>query len=338
MRMGAVFPQIEFGNDTGALKAYIQTVEDLGYTHLLAYDHVLSADTSNRPDFSGPYTLKDPFHEVFVFFGYVAALTQRLELVTGILILPQRQTALVAKQAAEVDVLSNGRFRLGIGVGWNEVEFEGLGESFSNRGVRSEEQMQLMRALWTTPSIVFDGQWDQVVEAGLIRCRCNGQYQSGSAGMPKRPCTASPASATAGSHGANRTRRWLPILSYSGATRARPVGIHRRSDWNRSSMSTSVRRTPGMPMSKVGAVWARPTCASTPWGADSNRLPSTSPGWNAWPGSSAFKRDRDLRARLKPGRIVWRIASRPGRSCERFFGRGSGFSQGVPRTFRENVQ
>lgn len=167
MRIGAVFPQIEFGNDTVAMKEYIQTVEGLGYAHLLAYDHVLSADTTNRPNFGGPYRLKHPFHEVFVFFGYAAALTQRIELVTGVLILPQRQTALVAKQAAEVDVLSNGRFRLGIGVGWNEVEFEGLGEDFATRGARSEEQMRLLRALWTNPSVTFDGRWDQVVEAGI---------------------------------------------------------------------------------------------------------------------------------------------------------------------------
>ena len=167
MRIGVVFPQIEFGNDTVALKDYIQTVEGLGYTHLLAYDHVLSADTTNRPNWSGSYALHDPFHEVFVFFGYAAALTERLELVTGVLILPQRQTALVAKQAAEVDVLSNGRMRLGIGVGWNEVEYEGLGANFANRGARSEEQMRLLRALWTNQSIIFDGQWDQVMEAGI---------------------------------------------------------------------------------------------------------------------------------------------------------------------------
>ncbi len=167
MRIGVVFPQIEFGNDTGALREYLQTVEGLGYSHLLAFDHVLSADTTNRPNWSGGYDLDDPFHEVFVFFGYAAALTQRLELVTGVLILPQRQTALVAKQAAEVDVLSNGRLRLGIGVGWNAVEYEGLGKSFSNRGARSEEQMQLLRALWTNQSIIFDGRWDQVTEAGL---------------------------------------------------------------------------------------------------------------------------------------------------------------------------
>lgn len=167
MRIGVVFPQIEFGNDTGALREYVQTIEGLGYTHLLAYDHVLSADTTHRPNWSGSYDLHDPFHEVFVFFGYVAALTQQLELVTGVLILPQRQTALVAKQAAEVDVLSNGRMRLGVGVGWNAVEYEGLGKSFANRGARSEEQMQLLRALWANESIIFDGQWEQVVEAGL---------------------------------------------------------------------------------------------------------------------------------------------------------------------------
>lgn len=167
MRIGAVFPQIEFGNDTGALKSYIQTVEGLGFTHLLLYDHVLSADTTHRPNFSGPYTLKDPFHEVFVFLGYAAALTERIELVTGVLILPQRQTALVAKQAAEVDVLSNGRMRLGIGVGWNAVEYEGLGEDFATRGARSEEQMRLLRALWTNRSIDFDGRWDQIVQAGI---------------------------------------------------------------------------------------------------------------------------------------------------------------------------
>lgn len=167
MRIGVVFPQTEFGNDTGALREYVQTIEGLGYTHLLAYDHVLSADTTNRPNWSGSYDLHDPFHEVFVFFGYAAALTQQLELVTGVLILPQRQTALVAKQAAEVDVLSNGRLRLGIGIGWNAVEYEGLGKSFANRGARSEEQMQLLRALWTNQSIIFDGRWDQVMEAGL---------------------------------------------------------------------------------------------------------------------------------------------------------------------------
>ena len=167
MRIGVTFPQTEFGNDPAALRDYAQTVEGLGYTHFLAYDHVLSADPTNRPGWSGPYTTAHPFHEVFVLLGFVAAVTTRLELVTGVLILPQRQTALVAKQAAEVDILSGGRLRLGVGVGWNEVEYEGLGKEFGDRGARSEEQIALLRALWTAPSIAFEGRWETIVEAGI---------------------------------------------------------------------------------------------------------------------------------------------------------------------------
>ncbi len=166
MRIGVTFPQIEFGNDPGAVRHYAQTVEGLGYRHFLAYDHVLSADVTNRPGWTG-YTLDDPFHEVFVLLGFVAGVTTTLELVTGVLILPQRQTALVAKQAAEVDVLSGGRLRLGVGVGWNAVEYDGLGKPFGDRGVRSEEQIALLRALWTAPSITFEGRWERVVEAGV---------------------------------------------------------------------------------------------------------------------------------------------------------------------------
>ncbi len=168
MQVGVVFPQTEFGNDPVALCDYAQTVEGLGFSHLVAYDHVLSADASKRPGFDGPYTLDHPFHEIFVLFGYLAAVTERLGLVTGVVILPQRQTALVAKQAAEVDILSGGRLRLGIGVGWNDVEFEGLGKEFGNRGARSEEQVRLMRELWTKPSIRFEGQWESVLDSGIV--------------------------------------------------------------------------------------------------------------------------------------------------------------------------
>lgn len=167
MRIGVTFPQTEFGNDPAALRDYAQAVEGLGYTHFLAYDHVLGADTSVRPDWSGPYTSETPFHEVFVLLGYVAAVTSALELVTGVVILPQRQTALVAKQAAEVDVLSGGRMRLGIGVGWNAVEYEALDKEFSDRGERSEEQIALLRALWSEPVITFDGHWERVTAAGI---------------------------------------------------------------------------------------------------------------------------------------------------------------------------
>ena len=139
----------------------------MGYRHLLIYDHVLGASTTNRPDWSGPYTSDTMFHEPFVLFGYFAGITRQIELVTGVIILPQRQTALVAKQAAEVDVLSGGRLRLGIGVGWNKVEFQGLSEDFGNRGARSEEQIAVLRALWTEPVASFTGRWHTIEEAGI---------------------------------------------------------------------------------------------------------------------------------------------------------------------------
>ena len=166
MRIGVVFPQTEIGADPGGIRAYAQAVEDLGYDHLLAYDHVLGADTTNRPDWRR-YSKKDSFHEPFVLFAYLAAITQRIELATGIIILPQRQTALVAKQAAEVDVLSNGRLRLGVASGWNEVEYEALGEDFHNRGARMEEQVELLRALWAQDSLTFEGRWHTITEAGI---------------------------------------------------------------------------------------------------------------------------------------------------------------------------
>lgn len=167
MRIGAVFPQTEIGDDPVVIREYAQTVEELGYQHILIYDHVLGASTANRPNWRGPYTSDTTFHEPFVLFGYLAALTTTIELVTGVIILPQRQTALVAKQAAEIDLLSGGRLRLGIGVGWNEVEYQGLNENFHNRGVRSEEQIGLLRALWTEPVVDFKGRWHTVEAAGI---------------------------------------------------------------------------------------------------------------------------------------------------------------------------
>jgi probable F420-dependent oxidoreductase len=166
VRIGVVFPQTEIGADVGAVRAYVQRVEELGYRHVLAYDHVLGADTAVHRNWQGPYDLETTFHEPFVLFGYVAGITA-LELVTGIIILPQRQTALVAKQAAEVDLLSRGRFRLGIGLGWNAVEYEALGQDFSTRGQRVEEQVDLLRRLWTERSVTFHGRFDQVTGAGL---------------------------------------------------------------------------------------------------------------------------------------------------------------------------
>ena len=141
MRVGVTFPQTELGGDPGAVRAYGERVEELGFSHILVYDHVVGADPAVHKGWNGPYDVHTTFHEPFVMFGYLAAVTRSLELVTGVIILPQRQTALVAKQAAEVDLLSGGRFRLGIGVGWNAVEYEALGEDFGNRGKRSAEQI-----------------------------------------------------------------------------------------------------------------------------------------------------------------------------------------------------
>ncbi|MCV7317635.1 LLM class F420-dependent oxidoreductase [Mycolicibacterium confluentis] len=166
MRIGVVFPQTELGGDPGALRSYAQAVEELGFTHILAYDHVLGADPAVHQGWQGPYDVHTTFHEPFVMFGFLAAVTT-LELVTGVIILPQRQTALVAKQAAEVDLLTNGRFRLGIGVGWNPVEYEALGENFSNRGRRSEEQVDVMRRLWTEQTVTYTGKHHQITGAGL---------------------------------------------------------------------------------------------------------------------------------------------------------------------------
>src|SRR5215467_14237535 len=157
MKYGVVFPQTEFGNNAQAIKDYAQTAEGLGYDYLLVYDHVLGAHPSREPKLTGPYTNEHPFHEPMVLFGFLAGVTTRLQLTTGILILPQRQTALVAKQAAEIDVLSHGRLRLGIGLGWNYVEYEALGERFQNRGRRVEEQVELLRKLWTEPLVHFRG-------------------------------------------------------------------------------------------------------------------------------------------------------------------------------------
>ncbi len=167
MQIGAIFPQTEIGSDPSVIRDFAQTAEGLGYSHILAYDHVLGALPEREPRLWGPYTHESAFHEPFVLFGYLAAITERVELVTGVIILPQRQTALVAKQAAEVDILSGGRLRLGIGTGWNYVEYDSLNEDFTNRGKRQEEQVEVLRQLWADPVVDFDGNWHRIDRAGL---------------------------------------------------------------------------------------------------------------------------------------------------------------------------
>ena len=167
MKIGVVFPQTEIGQDPVVIRDYAQAVESMGYTHILAFDSVVGASPDRPGGWDSQFTYRHAFHEPFVLFGFCAAVTRRIELVTGIIILPQRQTALVAKQAAEVDVLSGGRLRLGIGVGWNTVEFEALGESFGNRGRRVEEQLEVMRLLWTRELVTYAGRWHRVPDAGI---------------------------------------------------------------------------------------------------------------------------------------------------------------------------
>ena len=167
MKLGVIFPQLDSGIDPMALREYAQAIEEMGCDHIGIYDHVLGADTTNRPEWSGPYTKDSLFHEPFVFFGFLASCTTRVELVSEVIILPQRQTALAAKQAAEVDVLTGGRLRLGVGLGWNAVEYEALGEDFHTRGRLIEEQMEVMRALWTGAVIDYQGRWHHIVEAGI---------------------------------------------------------------------------------------------------------------------------------------------------------------------------
>ncbi len=167
MQLGVIFPQTEIGADPTAVRDFVQAAEGLGYEHLIVFDHVLGADVTHHQGWQGPYTHRDMFHEPFVLYGYLAAITQRIELVTAVIIMGQRQTALLAKQAAEVDVLSGGRLRLGVGIGWNALEYEALGENFHNRGKRSEEQIAVLRALWTQDVVDFHGRWHHIRHAGL---------------------------------------------------------------------------------------------------------------------------------------------------------------------------
>jgi probable F420-dependent oxidoreductase len=166
MQIGVVLPQTEIGADRGAVREYATAVSELGYQHIAAYDHVVGADPAVHEGWDGPYDVHTSFHEPMVLFGYLAALTP-LELVTSILILPQRQAVLVAKQAAEVDLLTGGKFRLGVGLGWNPVEYEALGMEFSDRGARIGEQVTLMRRLWTEESVSFTGDHEKVTGAGI---------------------------------------------------------------------------------------------------------------------------------------------------------------------------
>jgi alkanesulfonate monooxygenase SsuD/methylene tetrahydromethanopterin reductase-like flavin-dependent oxidoreductase (luciferase family) len=187
VRVGVIYPQTELPTDPATVRAYVAAVEKLGYRHIEIYDHVLGADPAVHTDWKGPYDVDTTFHEPFVFYGFLAALT-RMELVTGIVIAPQRQTGLLAKQAAEVDILTEGNFRLGIGAGWNRVEYEALGQDFSTRGKRSGRSRTRARSTRSS-------------EPGSLRCPCSGPSRSGSEDCRQPHTDGWGGSPTAGSRG-----------------------------------------------------------------------------------------------------------------------------------------
>ena len=167
MQIGVIYPQTEIDRDPAVVRAYVQGVEEMGYRFIAAYDHIIGANPASRPDWRGVYDVDDAFLEPLTLFSFIAGMTTKLSFATSVIILPQRQTVLLAKQAATLDVLSGGKLRLGVGIGWNEVEFEALGEKFHNRGLRSEEQIELMRQLWRGRSVNFEGRWHRVTDAGV---------------------------------------------------------------------------------------------------------------------------------------------------------------------------
>lgn len=166
MHLGVVLPHGSIGADRAELDGFVRAVEDVGYQHLVTSDHVLGANP-DAPDFDGHFDNTDPFHELFTTFGYVSAITDDVRLLSGILVLPQRQTAVVAKQAAQVDFLSDGRLDLGVAVGWNDVEYEALGMDFTNRGARIDEAIDVLRALWEDEVVEFDGRYHTIPDMGL---------------------------------------------------------------------------------------------------------------------------------------------------------------------------
>jgi probable F420-dependent oxidoreductase len=165
MQLNAIFPTRDIGSDPAKIRDWAQAAEDLGFAYIEVPDHVFGA--APRGDWNPTYNEKDPFHETFVMLGFLAAVTKRIGLSSGVLISPQRQTGLIAKQAAEVDLLSNGRLRLGIGVGWNHIEYEALGMEWKTRGARQAEQIEALRALWRGEVTSFDGRFHRMEQVTI---------------------------------------------------------------------------------------------------------------------------------------------------------------------------
>ena len=267
LRLGAVFPTSDIGTDPVAIRDFAQGVEELGLDHLITYDHVLGADHADRdPPLTGPYTEHDAFHEPFVLFGYLAAVTSRLELVVGVLVLPQRQTALVAKQAAEVALLSGGRLRLGIGTGWNWVEYDALGVPYRSRAGRLEEQVDVLRRLWAEPLVTVHGKHHDIERAGILPMP-DGPIPIwfGGGAEPQLRRAARLGDGFLASRADERARGQVQqLLAFRDEQGARPAG---RSRWPGCSTGPTAR-TPAQRPRRRGGTWAARTwlCApSTRW-------------------------------------------------------------------------
>ncbi len=289
MKIGLVYPQTEYSSDPIAIRDYAQTAEALGFTHILAYDHVLGANPERPGGWDGPYTCHDPFQELFTLFSFMAGITSRIEFASGVFILPQRQTALFAKQAANLDVYCGGRLRLGVGIGWNEVEYTSLNENFRNRGKRFEEQVEVLRLLWTQPLVNFQGRWHHIPDAGLNP-------------MPvQRPIplwfggSAEPV--------LERTARladgWMPNFKRVAGcadplwirfTQPCRLTVETQENWASSHAcpTAMATRTPGTPSFPNGRLPAPVTSPSTPWVAVS------APRSSIWPPSENLPRDYPL--------------------------------------------
>jgi probable F420-dependent oxidoreductase len=238
---GAVFPQFEIGNDVGVIRSFFETVEGLGFQHVLAYDHVLGVGRTTRPDWDGLYDSTDAFHEPMTLFSYMAAIAPGLSPVTGVLVLPQRQTALVAKQSAAVDLFSGGRLRLGIGVGWNEAEFDGLGATtFSKRGKAIEEQIRVLRELWSCDTITTTTPTEQFDDVGINP-------------RPKRmiPIWMGGMSPAAVRRAGRLADGWMPMQNWSDAQAE-------RIDLFRSSAQAAGRDPRALGLDTVMSMWRTP--------------------------------------------------------------------------------
>ena len=247
MRVGAVFSQADSGTDPAAIRAWARAAEAAGYQHLMAYDHVLGASGELFPSGVGsfpaaPYTHEHTFHEILVLFAHLAAVTEAVELVTSVLILPQRQTAVVAKQVSTIDLLSGGRLRLAVGVGWNWAEYAALGTDFDSREERLEEQISVMRRLWAEPLVTFSGRFHQLDRVGINPLPSRPiPIWIGSGASPRACCDGSCAAPTAG------CRSSCPGSTRSGS----PKGWHGCAGWP----TTKAGIPPRCP-STAGCTWA----------------------------------------------------------------------------------